>query len=187
MIRAPPERSTSDGEVHESSLAQWVGRIRTLSSFFAPRAECLICLCFFAARPPRTSRLLSCPSLGRRCAPRRSCAVLRQTAIRQKAGSASRQHIPCRFVAVAMPTLRVYERASCVARSTEARTRELRRLCPVVCRTGAGRRQPDRSQSDVVMSGVVDSGPSSGHGHIDAMTPTGNVAPITILLSSACG
>jgi hypothetical protein len=42
---------------------------------------------------------------------------------------------------------------------------------PVVCRMGAGRRPPDRSQSDVVMSRVVDSGPSSGHGNIDANDP----------------
>src|SRR5207302_11070578 len=47
-------------EVHELSLVQWVGRIGRLSFFLAPRAECLICLCFSAARPPRTSRLLSC-------------------------------------------------------------------------------------------------------------------------------
>jgi hypothetical protein len=53
------------------------------------------------------------------------------TTIRQNSDPASRQHIPCRFVAVVMPTLRVYERASCVARSTEAGTRELRRLCPL--------------------------------------------------------
>jgi hypothetical protein len=71
------------------------------------------------------------PSLGRRSALRRPCAVFRQTAIRPKPGSASCQHIPCRFVAVGMPTRRVHERASCVARSTEARMRELRRLCPL--------------------------------------------------------
>jgi hypothetical protein len=29
-------------EVHESLLAQWVGRIRTLSRFFARCAKCLI-------------------------------------------------------------------------------------------------------------------------------------------------
>jgi hypothetical protein len=38
-------------------------------------------------------------------------------------------------------------RASRVARSSEARTQELQRLCPVVCRTGAGRRQADGCQS----------------------------------------
>jgi hypothetical protein len=48
-----------------------------------------------------------------------------------KTGPASRQHIPCRFVAVVMPTLRAYERASCVVRSTEGGTRGLRRLCPL--------------------------------------------------------
>src|ERR1700720_2455676 len=42
---------------------------------------------------------------------------------------------------------------------------------PVVCRTDVGRRQADGSRSDVVMSGVVDSGPESGHGNIDANDP----------------
>jgi hypothetical protein len=42
---------------------------------------------------------------------------------------------------------------------------------PVVCRTGAGRRQADGSRSDVVMSGVVDSGRESGHGNIDGNDP----------------
>ena len=72
VLRCAPQggRSASDtsvsgvcdvcGEVRELSFAQWVGRIGRLSCFFAPRAECLICLCFSAARPPRTSRLLSC-------------------------------------------------------------------------------------------------------------------------------
>jgi hypothetical protein len=59
------------------------------------------------------------PSPGRRSALRRSCAVLRQTAIRQKPGPASRQHIPCRFVAVVMPTLRCTNVRRVSPRSTE--------------------------------------------------------------------
>src|SRR5260370_41329892 len=43
--------------------------------------------------------------------------------------------------------------------------------CAVVCRSGAGRRQADGSRSDVVVSGVVDSGRESGHGNIDANDP----------------
>ena len=42
---------------------------------------------------------------------------------------------------------------------------------PVVCRTGAGKRQADGSRPDVVMSGAVDSGRESGHGNIDANDP----------------
>jgi hypothetical protein len=42
---------------------------------------------------------------------------------------------------------------------------------PVVCRSGAGRRQAGGSRSDVVMSGVVDSGRDNGHGNIDANDP----------------
>jgi hypothetical protein len=42
-------------------LAQWVGRIGRLSRVFAPRVKCLTCLHFCSTRPPRTSRLLSCP------------------------------------------------------------------------------------------------------------------------------
>jgi hypothetical protein len=44
-------------------------------------------------------------------------------------------------------------------------------VVPIVCRTSAGRRRADRSQSDVVMSGAVDSGRESGHGNIDANDP----------------
>ena len=43
----------------------------------------------------------------------------------------------------------------------------------VVCREGAGRQQADGSRSDVVMSGVVDSGRESGPGNnIDANDST---------------
>ncbi len=59
----------------------WRGRFGRLSCFPAPRAECLIRLCFSAARAPRTSRPFILPSLGWRSASRRSCAALRQTAI----------------------------------------------------------------------------------------------------------
>src|SRR5262245_57177836 len=40
----------------------------------------------------------------------------------------------------------------------------------VVCGSGAGRRQADGSRSDVVMSGVVDSGRKIGHGISTRMT-----------------
>ena len=76
-----------------------------LSCFFAPRAECLICLCFSAARPPRTSRPFIWPSLGGRSGPRRSCAALRQTAIARNSDHAPRERVRDRFVAVDMPSL----------------------------------------------------------------------------------
>jgi hypothetical protein len=43
-------------------------------------------------------------------------------------------------------------------------------VVPIIWGSGAGRRQANDSRSDVVMSGVVDSGPERGHGNIDAMT-----------------
>jgi hypothetical protein len=56
-------------------------------------------------------------------------------------------------------------------RSTEAREQELQRLCPL----SADRTQEDDEEtgdrSDVVMSGVVDSGRERGHGNIDANDP----------------
>jgi putative tryptophan/tyrosine transport system substrate-binding protein len=58
--------------------------------------------------------------------------------------------------------------------SMTARGKRCRRTpsaVPVVCRTGARRRQADESRSGVVMSGVVDSGREIGHGNIDANDP----------------
>ena len=75
-----------------------------------------------------------------------------------------RERILRRFVAV--------DRGSrtCVmfARSTEARTQELRRLCSLFADPTQEGRQAHGSRSDVIMSGVVDSGQESRHGNIDA-------------------
>jgi hypothetical protein len=49
----------------------------------------------------------------------------------QKTKPTPRQQIPRKFVAVEMPNLLVTARASRVARSSEARTQELQRLCPL--------------------------------------------------------
>jgi hypothetical protein len=89
---------------------------------------------------------------------------------RTKPGSAFRQHIPCRFVAVVMPTLWCTN-VRHVSPDRRKRDAGAAAAVPVVCRTGAERRRADRSQSDVVMSGAVDSGRESGHGNIDANDP----------------
>ena len=132
--------------------------------------KCLMCLHFYSTRPPRTSRLFILLSLGRRSALRRSCAVLRQTTIRQKPV----QHLGSTFRAGSLQSLC----RLCWCTNVRGASPGRRKLGAgaaaavlVVCRTGAGRRQPDGSQSDVVMSGVVDSGPGSGHGNIDANDP----------------
>jgi hypothetical protein len=101
------------------------------------------------------------PSLGRRSALRRPCAALRQTAIRQKLRSsmsgAGCVQLDCSFYADSL----MDERASRIAASTEGRTQELRLSCPLFGRSYAGRRPADGSRSNVVMSGVVDSGRES--------------------------
>src|SRR6202040_2138865 len=55
-----------------------------------------------AARPPRTTCLFILPSLVWRSEPRRSCEVLRQTAIEQKTRPTPRPQIARKFVAVDM-------------------------------------------------------------------------------------
>src|SRR6266851_2382573 len=51
-------------------------------------------------------------------------------------------------------------------------------MAQCVCgrRSGAGGRQADGSRSDVVMSGIVDSGQESGHGNIVANDPSETLA-----------
>lgn len=110
-------------------------------------------------------------SLGRRSAPRRSCAALRQVAIGQSWDQSPGKQLRDRFVAYDMSSLWWPHVAPRVVRSTEANYVGAPTAVPVVCRSGAGRRQADGSRSDVVMSGVVDSGRESGHGSIDANDP----------------
>jgi hypothetical protein len=111
--------------------------------------------------------ILILPSLGRRSPPRRSCAILRQIAIRQEPR-------PCAQAAVS-----VQSHCSCYAGSLLAASAlgsKIHRcqdagaaaVVLVVCRSDAGRRQAHGSRSDVSMAGVVDSRRESGHGYIDA-------------------
>jgi hypothetical protein len=111
------------------------------------------------------------PSLGRRSAPRRSCAALRQIAIGQKTRpstqAADSALVRCSRYAESFVTAP----ASRVAQIERSQDAGAAAAVPVVCRSGAGRRQADGFRSDEVMSGVVDSGRESGHGNIDANDP----------------
>src|SRR6266508_4384029 len=99
------ERVTIADEVQESPFTQWVGRIGRLSCFFAPRAGVSdLSMLFCRPTAPHLAPFIL-PSLGRRSGPRRSCAVLRQTANGQKTDQALRQQIPRRFVEVDMSNL----------------------------------------------------------------------------------
>jgi hypothetical protein len=115
------------------------------------------------------------PSLGRCSAPRRSCAALRQIAIRQNSDQAPRQRSRGRVVAVDV----VRPRWPQVRRVSPGRPRRgagAAAAVSVLCRSSAGGRQADGSRSDVVMSAVVDSGRQIGHGNIDVSGPTAEVA-----------
>jgi hypothetical protein len=110
-------------------------------------------------------------SLGRWSPPRRSCATLRQTAIRQKLRSsilaADRVQVHCsRYANYLVGRTCVVCRP--VDRSLDAGAAA---VVPVVCGPGAGRRRADDPQSGVVMSSVVDSARERGRGNIDANDP----------------
>jgi hypothetical protein len=81
----------------------------------------------------------------------------------KKPDQALRQQIPRWFVAVDMPNTCVTYRQ--IERSHDAGAAA---AVPVVCRSGAGRRQAVGSWPDLVISGVVNSGRERGHGIIDA-------------------
>jgi hypothetical protein len=84
------------------------------------------------------------------------------------------KHPGSRFRAGSLQLIcRIFGERTCVRcrQIEQSQTQELRLLCPVVCRSGAGRRQADGFRSDEVMSGVVDRGRESGHGNIDANDP----------------
>jgi hypothetical protein len=110
------------------------------------------------------------PSPGRRSASCRPCAILRQTAIRQKTRPSTRAALPRQVRCSRYAESWVTARASRVARASEARRRSCAAV-PVVCRSGAGTRQADGSRSGVAMSSVVNSGRESGHGNIDENAP----------------
>jgi len=99
---------------------------------------------------------------GRWSPPRRSCAILRQVAIRQKPGEAPRQQTSCRLIAVVMPTNGSVARASCSPNRPRQGWRSRGR------RTGCSQ---IRRGTDLRMSGIVESGRESGHGDIDPNDP----------------
>jgi hypothetical protein len=80
----------------------------------APRAKPMCRQRFFErsrAASSRTPVRFILLSSGRWSAPRRSCAILRQIAIRQKPGEAPRQQTSYRLIAVVMPTIGSVARA----------------------------------------------------------------------------
>ena len=101
-------------------------------------------------------------SSGRWFAPRRSCAIVRQIAMRQKPGEAPRQQTSCRLIAVVMPTIGWVARAPCSPNRPRqgGRSRGRRTGCSQI-----------RRGTDVAMSGIVESGRENGHGDIDANDP----------------
>jgi hypothetical protein len=101
------------------------------------------------------------PSLGR------PCAILRQTAIGQNPGEAPKQQFQCRLIAAVVPTFggRTARHVRQIDRSRDAGA------AAADCKSDEGRRQARGSRSDVVMSGIVDSGQQRGHGNIDANEP----------------
>src|SRR5262249_1773646 len=67
------------------------------------------------------------------------------------------QHLGSRFRSGSLQsTCRIFRDRTCVTchQIELCQTQGLRAAVPIVCTTGAGRRQPDRSQSDVVLSRV---------------------------------
>jgi hypothetical protein len=87
-----------------------------------------------------------------------------QTKTRPSATGANSAHVRCSRYAESLVTAGALR----VARSTEVRARDRAAAVSVLCRSSAGGRQAEGSPSDVVMSGVVDSGRQIGHGNIDA-------------------
>jgi hypothetical protein len=172
-------------EVREFGLAQWVGRVRRLSCHFAPRVKRLMCLRSSPARPPRTSRLLSCHrSVGgwHPAVPARCFATLRSVKDQAKHPRSSFGADPlqrlCGPLAAAQP-----RHVRQIERSQDARAAA---AAPVLCRSGAGWRQAHGSRSDVVTSGIMDSGQERGHGHIDANDPYSSLCYETSVQCSRC-
>jgi hypothetical protein len=96
-------------------------------------------------------------SSGGLSAPRRSCAILRQTAIGQKPGQAERQQVPRGFGSVDTPGL-CRPQMQLISLSRSRTERRSCRGCAGHRQFGRRKGQADRSQSDVIMSGIVDSG-----------------------------
>jgi hypothetical protein len=156
-------------EVRSALLFQCLVKICRPRCQNAHRAGSLTCPAFFRHPTGRTSRLLSCLARSVVCAPQilhcpsPNCD---QTKTNSSISAADSVQVHCSRYADSMGV-----RTGVMRRPVDGRCDAgAAATAPVVRRTGAGRRQPDRSQSDVVMSGVVDSGPGGRHGNIDPMT-----------------
>jgi hypothetical protein len=115
---------------------------------------------------------------GRRSGPRRSCEVLRQTAIRTKnqtnTPAADPSQVCCSRDAESFGD-RTCLTCRQIERSQDAGTAA---AVPVVCRTAQENGKQTGSRSDVVMSALVDSGRESGHDNIDANDPKPTSHPL---------
>jgi hypothetical protein len=135
----------------------WFLRNRTLRVKNAHCAKVLILPRVSHVRPGRNVRLLFCHrSVGGRlpAVPVRSFAKLRSERKPDQAPGS-------RFRAGSLQsTCRIFGDRTCVTCRQIERSQDAGAAAAVLvlCRSGAGRRQADGSRSDVVMSGVVDSG-----------------------------
>lgn len=142
---------------------------RRLQAKNAPRCKLLMLFPSSAVRPERTSRLLSCHrSVGGLLPafPARPFAKLRSD-------KKSNQTPDSSFRASSLQSIRRIfgDRARHASPDRAKPSAGAAAAVLVVCRSGAGRRQADASRSDVVVSGVVDSGREIGRGNIDANDP----------------
>jgi hypothetical protein len=170
---SPSERSSacprSRREVRESVNLHGLAENRTSRAENAPRCKALIFLTSSALRPGRTSRpfylaiarsAVGPPPFLRSLSP--NCDQTRTQV----------QHVGSRFRAGSLQLLcRHFDGRTCVTHRRIDRRSDTgaAAVVPVVCRSYAGRRPADGSRSNVVMSGVVDSGRERAHGNIDAI------------------
>src|SRR5215471_1540074 len=123
----------------------------------APRRGELILMPSSALRPGRTSRLLSCYQAvnGLRLAGPALSFAKPPSDKNQDKQNASRFRAD---LAQLIPRVFVDRRCSSSLLAGRGQNAGAAAVAPVVSNLGAGRSQADRSQSDVIMSGIVDSG-----------------------------
>jgi hypothetical protein len=128
--RLPKTSDCFVDEVHKALIGPQLGRSGRLPCFFAPRAECLIYLRICAARPPRTSRLLSCHrAVGYPAAPGLTveCATTSEIPRRRakRLISPSPDHLGTNRLSVGaflIPPLQLQDQASAVALQLDRRS-----------------------------------------------------------------
>jgi hypothetical protein len=96
-------------------------------------------------------------SSGRWSAPRRSCAILRQPPSDKNQDKQNASRFPA-DLAQSISRVFVDRRCSSCLLAGRGQNAGAAAVAPVVSNSGAGRSQADRSPSDVIMSGIVDSG-----------------------------